>query len=71
MGDCSSHADLARDDDRNADDNFNLDVFYEKLLNEAQAFEMYQAEQEDYWSTMASLPSLPSLTGSKTQTKEI
>jgi hypothetical protein len=68
MGNCSSQTDDVASDgsNNNAEHGFNLDVYYEKLLNEAQAFDLYLAEQEEYWSTMASLPSLPSLTGSKT-----
>ena len=73
MGGCSSLGDLVREDYRDIvedDDDFDVDVVYDKLMNETQAFDLYQAEQEKYWSTLTSLlPSLPSWVGSA-QTEE-
>ena len=33
---------------------FDIDAAYEKLMSEAGAFELYQAEQEKYWSSLSS-----------------
>lgn len=36
-------------------DNFDVDVVFEKLMNDTVAFETYRAEQEKYWFTLSSV----------------
>lgn len=37
------------------DIDFDVDVVFEKLMNDTVAFETYQAEQEKYWSSLSSI----------------
>ena len=38
-----------------SDIDFDVDVVFEKLMNDTVAFETYQAEQEKYWSSLSSI----------------
>lgn len=51
---CASDG-LTADSDIPVADNFDVDVVFEKLMNDTVAFETYQAEQEKYWFTLSSI----------------
>lgn len=54
MGGCPSRSDVARSDVNDVDIGFDMDLAFEKLMNESESFSLYQAEQEKYWSSLSS-----------------
>lgn len=52
IGGCSSDNST---EDMAVNVNFDVHAVFEKLMNETGAFEKYQAEQENYWSSVTPL----------------